>query len=138
MAKDTIKLSPAQTLQVVGRSSEALDLDASWTTGGKPPPTHWHPHQHEHFEVLEGQLTVQVGAEPPRILRTGDTVHVPPRTAHRMWNADTEQTRASWRVSPPMRTEEMFRYLAEGRSPPRELRMLWTFRREFRIGKPIR
>lgn len=38
---------------------------------------------------------------------------------------------------PGLRTEEVFRYLDGGMSPGRSLRMLWVFRHEFRIGRPI-
>lgn len=134
----TIKLSTAQSLRVVSRTPDALELESTWDTGGSPPPTHWHPRQHEHFEVLEGELTVELGGEPARVLRTGDAVDVPPRTAHRMWNAGSAQAMASWRVTPPLRTEEMFRFIDRGMSPLRSVRMLWTFRNEFRLGKPRR
>lgn len=82
MATDTIKLSDAQTLRVVASSPEALELESSWTTGGRRPQTHWHPRQHELFEVLAGRLTVELDGKPPQILRPGETVDVPPRTSH--------------------------------------------------------
>lgn len=132
-----IKLSEAQSLRVVARTPEALDLESTWATGGSPPPTHWHPRQHERFEVLEGELTVRLGGGPPRVLGPGDAIEVPPRTAHCMWNAGSGQARATWRVTPALRTEEMFRYIDRGMSPVRGLWMLWAFRHEYRIGRPI-
>lgn len=30
---------------------------------GKPPPSHFHPGQDEHFEVIEGTLTVRVDGD---------------------------------------------------------------------------
>jgi mannose-6-phosphate isomerase-like protein (cupin superfamily) len=133
---DTINLSAAQTLRVMARTPETLELESTWATGGSPPRIHWHPRQHEHFEVLEGELTVEVGGEPPQVLRPRDRLEVPPRTAHRMWNAGTERVRVTWRISPALRTEEMFRYIDRGMSPLRSVRMLWTYRREFRLGNP--
>lgn len=138
MATDTLRLSEAQTLRVVARSPDALELESTWTAGGKQPPAHWHPRQHEHFEVHEGQLTVQIGVDPPRVLGVGDTIDVPPRTSHRMWNAGPEPARASWRVTPALRTEGMFRFIDRGMSPLRGVRLLWVFRREFRLGKGTR
>jgi quercetin dioxygenase-like cupin family protein len=138
MATDSIKLSDAQTLRVVASSPEALELESSWTTGGRRPPTHWHPRQHELFEVLAGRLTVELDGKPPQILRPGETVDVPPRTSHRMWNAGPEPARALWRVSPALRTEEMFRFIDRGMSPIRGVQLLWTFRHEFRLGTPKR
>lgn len=139
MGDDTgvIRLGSGQCLRVVARTPEALELESTWAAGGSPPPTHWHPRQHEHFAVLEGELTVRLGGGPPRVLRPGDTVDVPARTAHRMWNAGSVPVRATWRVSPALRTEEMFRYIDRGMSPLRGLRLLWEFRHEYRIGRPV-
>ena len=135
-ASDTIRLSEAQTLRVIASSPETLEVESTWATGGKLPPTHWHPRQHEHFEVLDGELSVELAGRPAQVLRPGDTIDVPPRTAHRMWNAGSAPARASWRVTPALRTEEMFRFIDHGMSRLRGMRMLWTFRHEFRLGKP--
>jgi quercetin dioxygenase-like cupin family protein len=140
MRTDTIRLGPNQTLRVVGSSPDALELESTWETsqGGKKPPAHWHPRQHERFEVLEGRLTVGVGDEAPRGLAPGDSLDVPPGTAHRMWNDGPATCRATWRISPALRTEEMFRFIERGLNPWRSVRMLWTFRNEFRLGRPRR
>lgn len=138
METGTIKLNAQQRLRVVARTAEALDVESTWAAGGSAPPTHWHPRQHERFEVLDGELRVEMGDEPPRVLRAGDVLDVPARTAHRMWNAGSAPVRAIWRVTPALRTEEMFRYIDRGMSPLRGLRMLWLFRNEFRLGKPSR
>ena len=136
MATDMIKLSDAQTLRVVASSPAVLELESTWSPGGKTPPTHRHPRQHEHFEVLAGHLTVELDGARPRILRPGETIDVPPGTLHRMWNAGTEPARASWRVSPALRTEAMFRFIDQGMTPIRGVQLLWTFRHEFRLGRP--
>lgn len=134
---DTLALSPAQTLRVITSTPAALTVESTWTiVPDGPPRTHYHPHQHEHFEVLAGALTVQLDDAPPRTLHLGDTLDVPARTVHRMWNAGPEPTRASWRITPRMRTEEMFRFIDDGLSPRRIAVMLWAFRREFRL--PLR
>lgn len=139
MTDDTgvMRLSGVQSVRVVARTPESLDLESTWATGGSPPPTHWHPRQHEHFEVLEGELTVRLGGGPARVLRSGDALDVPARTAHRMWNAGSAPVRATWRVSPALRTEEMLRYIDRGMSPVRGLWLLREFRHEYRIGRPI-
>lgn len=134
MTADTITLGEVQTLRVVTSSPEALELESTWASGGKPPRTHWHPRQHEHFSVLEGELTAQLGDEPARVFRAGDTFDVPPRTTHLMWNAGSEPARASWRIAPALRAEEMFRSVDHGISTLGRLTMLWTFRHEFRLG----
>lgn len=135
MADDQIKLNKTQTLRIIGSTSEALELESTWEPGGRKPPMHWHPRQYEHFEVLEGELTAQIGDESARVFRVGDQIDVPPKISHSMWNAGAQTARASWRVTPALRTESMFRYIDKGRSPIRDAWMLLRFRREFRLGK---
>ncbi|WP_168217973.1 cupin domain-containing protein [Occultella kanbiaonis] len=136
MTDEHIALSPAQVLQVRHHSAEALELESIWQPG-EPPPRHWHPHQREEFEVLEGELTVELGRAEPRVLGVGQKVTISPRTPHRMWNAGPGQARASWRITPPQRTLEQFRFMAQGTALPRAVRMLWAFRHEFRIGPAL-
>jgi len=138
VASETLRLSATQTLRVVASSPESLDLESTWLPGGKKPPAHWHPRQHERFEVVTGRLTVVLDGGPAQILGPGETIDVAPGVVHRMWNAGPEVARASWRVSPALRTEAMFRFIEGGMSPIRSVRMLWTFRHEFRLGKPKR
>ena len=131
---DTIRLGPRQTLTVLSSDTAALELECTWTPGDAPP-THWHPSQHEHFEVLEGELTVVVDGDR-RALGVGDVLDLPPRTAHAMWNAGPDRCRASWRVTPAQRTEEMFRFLATGPGPLGKASLVWRFRNELRLGRP--
>jgi len=135
-ALDTISLGPRQTLTVLSSGPEALELECEWQPG-TPPPTHWHPSQHEHFEVLEGELTVVLDGDE-RLLRAGGVLDVPPRTTHRMWNAGPERCRASWRITPAQRTEHLFRTMATNPGPLGKLGVLWRFRHELRLGSPRR
>lgn len=132
----TIELSRIQTLRVVRSTPEQLELESTWQPGGTPPRTHWHPRQHEQFEVLEGELTVRLGEEPARVFRAGEAFAVPPRTAHSMWNAGSARCRASWRVTPARRTEQLFRDAAAGLGRVTRLVWLWRYRHEFRLGSP--
>lgn len=133
---DTIRLSDSQSLRVVASTPKQLELESTWTTSPKPPPLHWHPSQRERFEVLEGELTVELGDTGPRVLGAGEVLDIPARTAHRMWNAGPATARASWLVTPAARTEEMFRFMAAGTGGLRGLRLLVKFRNEFRLGRP--
>jgi quercetin dioxygenase-like cupin family protein len=132
-----IRLSPAQTLVITASTPERLEIEATWTTGGGPPPMHWHPLQQEHFEVLTGELTVGLGDAAPRVLQAGATLDVPPRTAHRMWNAGEHGCTARWVVTPALRTAEMFRTIERSRSRlGTAARLLISHRAEFRFGAP--
>jgi quercetin dioxygenase-like cupin family protein len=138
MPADRLSMSEAQELQIVRSSPGVLEVESTWQPGGAPPRTHWHPHQTERFEVLKGELTVRLGADEPRAVPAGETFEVPPRTAHAMWNAGAEPCRASWRIMPAQRTEAMFRTIDSRPGPLGMIRMLWTFRNEFRLGSPRR
>lgn len=136
MTATAIHLSPAQTLTVISSTAERLEIESTWTTGGSPPSMHWHPVQHERFEVLEGELTASVGGAT-RVLRAGEILEVPPRTGHRMFNAGSTACRATWIVTPAMRTEEMFRAIEASRSKiGTAARLLTSFRDEYRFGAP--
>lgn len=138
MRGDIIKLSEDQSLEIVESTAESLIMTSTWAAGpGKPPPRHFHPNQDERFEVLDGALTVVVGGEAPRALSAGEIIEIPRGMPHQMWNAGDATVRATWRVTPAMRTEEMFRYIAEGLSPKRIATVLWRFRDEYRPALPI-
>ena len=50
------------------------------------PPVHIHRSQHERFEVLQGEATVQV-REERHALAVGDSLVVPPGIPHTWWNS---------------------------------------------------
>jgi uncharacterized cupin superfamily protein len=101
------QLSPTQILTVVERG-DSFVVDAEWQPGGTgEPPNHLHPEQDEHFDVLEGELAVEVGGQP-RTIRAGDTLDIPRATPHKMWNASDAPARARWATTPAGRTEEWF------------------------------
>jgi quercetin dioxygenase-like cupin family protein len=125
----TLHISPHQALTVVESSEETLLLDATWEPGGNPPIAHYHPNQDEEFEVLEGELTVRIGDEE-RALAAGDRLSIPRDAVHAMWNAGDTPARASWRVTPALRTLEMFETIAGGGVPD----FLERFSAEFRLA----
>ena len=137
MTNQELHLSAAQTLRVLHETDSELAVESTWTPGD-PPYTHWHPHQQETFEVLEGELTVELGKEPARVVAAGERVQIPARTAHRMWNAGPGQTRARWTITPPGRTLAMFTRIDDGGGGSlfRQLTLLARFRDEFRLGSP--
>ena len=111
----TYVLHEGERVTVRERSEGLLALEAEWAPQESRPPVHLHPHQDERFGVLEGELTVQLGRKT-RVLRAGETVEVPRRTAHRMWNAGERPARARWEVRPALRTEEMFAAIDRSRA----------------------
>ncbi len=107
-AGDTLQLTPGETVTIVSSTPEALQVEAIYGESKRPPPMHVHPAQDEKFEVLEGSIQVRAGRER-RELTAGETLDIPARTAHQMWNPSATPARVRWTTSPRGRTEEWFR-----------------------------
>jgi mannose-6-phosphate isomerase-like protein (cupin superfamily) len=101
------QLTPSESVTVRSATSDALHVEATYGAGGEPPPAHLHPAQDEHFEVLEGALTVRIDGEE-RVLATGETIDIPRGTPHQMWNPGAAETRVAWRTAPAGRTREWY------------------------------
>jgi mannose-6-phosphate isomerase-like protein (cupin superfamily) len=96
---------------------ELLEMEAAYAGSGPLPPEHLHPHQAEHFEVLEGTILAIIdGVE--RRYTAGETFDVPVGTAHQM--AGDGPARVRWEIRPALRTAEFFeRLYGEGPDSPR-------------------
>ena len=90
------------------------------------PPAHLHRSQRESFEILRGQVTVQIGRER-RSLGPGDRVAVDPATPHTWWNSGDDEAVLLAEFRPPGQVQSFFETFcgmaAEGRcnsqgSPP--------------------
>jgi quercetin dioxygenase-like cupin family protein len=103
----TLKLTPHESVTIREQSDAALVVEASWGARGSAPPAHFHPDQDEHFEVLEGRLSVRVDREE-RTLEPGESIEIPRGTVHQMWNGGDAQARALWRTEPAGRTADWF------------------------------
>ncbi|MGZ5310052.1 MAG: cupin domain-containing protein [Solirubrobacterales bacterium] len=88
-------------------SPELLEVEVSYGPGGEPPPKHLHPAQDEHFEVLEGSIRVRSDGEEKDV-DTGETIDIPRRTAHQIWNPSDAPARVRWQTRPALRTLEWF------------------------------
>lgn len=82
---DVYSLREGESITIRSLTPELLELEAGWAPAGGKPPKHHHPSQDEHFEVLEGELTIEAGGEPPVVLRAGDSFDIPRKTVHRMF-----------------------------------------------------
>jgi mannose-6-phosphate isomerase-like protein (cupin superfamily) len=98
---------------------ELLEMEATYPGDGSMPPTHLHPSQAEHFEILEGSMRTNIGNEE-RVYEAGEVFEVPAGTPHQM--GTEEPTRMRWEVRPAMRTAEFFeRLYGEGPDSAREM-----------------
>ena len=105
---DTLKLGQGNSVIIRRSEPSVLELEGVWSPGGSPPPKHFHPEQDEEFRVLIGTLHARVDGEE-RVLAQGDTLEIPRRAVHQMWNPGDQEARASWQTRPAGRTEQFFR-----------------------------
>lgn len=89
------------TILETGGSGEVLVWELLLAPGGRVPSTHAHPRQEERFTVKEGRFRFRVGRR--RLLaEPGDTVVVPPGTAHHFANPGPVPARVEVRTSPAL------------------------------------
>ena len=62
----------------------------------KPGPGNpFHTHPGDQWEVvIEGEITYMVRGQPPRVLKVGDSVHIPRGTVHRNQNMTDKPARS--------------------------------------------
>ncbi len=117
-------------LKFVRITDDLLQMEAFYSGEGGLPPEHFHPHQDEHFEVLEGAVTAVVQGERRRYV-ADDAFDIPAGTAHQM--AGDGVARLHWEVRPSMRTAEFFER-AYSENPGDDF--LQTFANEFQLVAP--
>ncbi len=83
-----------------------LEMEATYNSHSKEPAAHYHPFQVEDFTVLSGQLTVRMD-EHLKVLKQGDTLHIPINKVHSMWNDTDEKTIVNWKIQPAMDTDNL-------------------------------
>ena len=118
-------------------------MDVTYPPVSKAPPSHYHPHQEEHFEVLAGIFRVNIAGEEQEY-HPGDTFFVPQAAEHWMQNISEEEGRVIWQVRPALRTQAFFTAMwqASEHSPsgrPSLLQLavlLQAYRAEFISSKP--
>jgi quercetin dioxygenase-like cupin family protein len=109
-------------------TDEVLEMEAFYSGEGGLPPSHFHPRQDEHFEVLDGAVTTVVAGEERRYV-AGESFDVPAGTPHQM--AGDGPAHVRWEVRPTLRTPEFFER-AYSADPGADF--LETFAEEFRLA----
>ena len=108
---DTFQLHDGEKVTVVTPSAdsggELLEVSAEWTPASHKPLVHSHPKQDEHFEILEGELTIKLDGEK-HVLHAGGSFDVPRGAKHAMWNSGSVPARATWQVRPALGTEDFW------------------------------
>jgi mannose-6-phosphate isomerase-like protein (cupin superfamily) len=80
---------------------------------------HVHPHQHERFEIIEGEVTFKLAGQE-LTAKPGDCIRVPPGMKHQFWNAGEQVARFACEVSPALGfeglIETMFSLAQDGKT----------------------
>lgn len=100
--KTGIETKFLQTAKETG--GQLLEMETSYPARSHKPPPHYHPFQEEDFIILSGEMTVRIDGQL-RILRQGDTLHIPRNQVHAMWNHTDQKTVVNWKVRPALDTE---------------------------------
>ncbi len=87
-------------------AGELLVFDLFLPPRGHVPARHAHPLQEERFTVVQGQLRFRVGGRVI-VASAGETVRIPPRTAHWFGNPGPVPAQALVEVRPALRMEEL-------------------------------
>jgi len=125
-----------------------LEMETTYQPQSTRPAPHFHPHQAEDFKVLSGEVTVELDGQL-KVLRAGDTLHIPANTIHIMWNAGQEKAVMNWKVQPALRTEHLLEtamgLASDGKTNPKGMpNLLQTvcllngYSHEYRITNPPR
>ena len=133
----TLSVGRHERITIVSETPELLELEAEYDPGGSPPPSHYHPSQDEHFEVLAGTVRCRV-FEGERDLGAGEGIDVPRGVAHQFWNPGSEPARVRWEVRPALGTATFFERIAHSRTPFGQLAAVLRHRREIRLLWPSR
>jgi mannose-6-phosphate isomerase-like protein (cupin superfamily) len=123
-----------------------LDMIATYERKSLEPPTHYHPHQEEYFEIISGELTVRMNGEL-EVLGAGHQLYIAKNTSHAMWNDNLQPAVIRWKVVPALETERLLETVTglanEGKTgPDGKPGLLQTaltaqrFRRVIRLDKP--
>ena len=124
---------------------EVLEMEATYEPSSGQPPEHFHPHQAERFEILEGTVGARIDGEE-RELHAGETLEIEAGVPHTMWNPGPGRARTRWQTRPALRTEDFFettfRLTRESASSNKGMGRLQvavlagTYRDEFRPTSP--
>lgn len=125
---------------------ELLEMETIYGPHSTEPVAHYHPQQHEDFQVIAGELTIRINGAL-QTLKKGEMIHIPPNTVHAMWNQSDGYTLVNWKVCPAMNTEHLletnFGLVCDGKSNekgmPSLLQLALTankYNHVFRAAKP--
>ena len=112
-AADVLDLGPLGVrVEIRETRPELIEFDVIGRPGGFLAQPHVHTRQTEAFEVIDGSMELRIGRRS-HLLRAGDTMEVPPGTAHSQRPGDGAPGHVRVRIRPAGQTERFLRRLAE-------------------------
>jgi Uncharacterized conserved protein, contains double-stranded beta-helix domain len=88
-----------------------LEMEAAYSPASKEPPQHYHPLQEEEFTIINGEMNVRIDGLL-RVLKQGDSLHIPSNKSHSMWNNSEGESVVNWKVTPALTTEYLLETFA--------------------------
>lgn len=88
-------------------NGERLVFDLLLNPGSTVPMKHTHTEQDEIFEIISGEVSIEVGIEQ-KLLKAGDKAVMPKNIPHRWWNQSSEKALLTVTFIPAHNTEDFF------------------------------
>jgi quercetin dioxygenase-like cupin family protein len=85
-SQDQVKAVQLLEAPLAGEPGKEVDIRVYTFAPGTVLPWHIHPDAHEFNYQLEGTLTLEFQGQPPRDLKPGEAIYVPPNVVHRGLN----------------------------------------------------
>jgi quercetin dioxygenase-like cupin family protein len=88
---EEVKTEQVLQAPLAGEPGKEVDIKVYTFAPGASVPWHIHPDAHEFDYELGGTLTLEIEGQPPRELKPGEAVYVPPNVVHRGLNRSTTE-----------------------------------------------
>ena len=124
--------------RVATTEGESLEVE-NLVKPGVGPPMHVHYLQEEALTVVQGQIGYLSKGQSPQYGGVGDTVVFPAGSAHRFWNAGSEDLRCVGYIRPPDNVEYFLSGIFDAQRRSGSMRpelfdsafLAWRYRSEF-------
>jgi quercetin dioxygenase-like cupin family protein len=101
----------------VAETSGALLMDVVWARPGHRASAHVHPGMEERFTVTAGRAAFRIDGRADLVAGAGETVVVPPGTAHLAWNPTDGPVHLRIEMRPALRWAQFTRRFFAGEDP---------------------
>jgi mannose-6-phosphate isomerase-like protein (cupin superfamily) len=93
---DTLTMPDGTSFSIIESAADSggkrIEFEITMAPGAQGPPKHFHPSQHESWNVIKGELSVFLGDEW-RALGEGESLSIPPNTVHTLRNRSSGDVR---------------------------------------------